>query len=88
MNWSGKNRQDQNLSGLHFAFDDFIRPWIRKWVTFTQILAAHIAQSVLTAEEALEMNCSYPSALKIKNLHWVLARHKSSIDWEEYWDDR
>ena len=61
VNWLGKNSQDQNLSGLHFAFDNFIRPWIRKRVTFTQILTAHTAQSVLAAEEAPEMTCSYPT---------------------------
>lgn len=61
VNRLGKKRQDENLSGLHFAFDDFIRPWIGTWVTFTQILTAHIAQSILAAEEALEMTCSYPT---------------------------
>lgn len=89
-NWLNKNRQNQNLSGLRFAFDYFIRPWIKKWVTFTQILDAHIAQLILIAGEAPEMTCSYHSECseeKIKKLHWVLARGKTPLDWEGYRDD-
>lgn len=61
VNWLGKNRHDQNPSGLHFPFNKSIRPWIRKGVTFTQILAAHVTQSILATEPAREMTHSYSS---------------------------
>lgn len=81
VNWLGKNRHDQNSSGLHFPFNEFIRPW-KEWLSHKFLL--HILHSQFCLQNLpLRWHILIPlSSVKIKLRTYIESFTKYKIQKE------